>query len=84
MREIVECEKDINNARMANYPLEEIEYRELRFEQAIRAWNKEKAERPEAARRSEARRERERLRSLEKKKQKNSMVSQASKRTPAG
>jgi hypothetical protein len=84
MREIVECEKDINNARLANYPLEEIEYRKLRFEQAIRAWNKEKAERPEAARRSEARRERERLRSLEKKKQKSSRVSQASKRTPAG
>lgn len=78
MREIVECEKDINNARMANYPPGEIEYRKSRFEQAIRAWNKEKVERAEAARRSEARRERERLRSLQKKKQKNSMVSQVS------
>jgi hypothetical protein len=84
MREIVECEKDINNARLANYPLGDIEYRKLRLKHAIRAWNKEKAERPEAARRSEARRERERLRSLEKKKQKNSMVSQASNRTPLG
>jgi hypothetical protein len=64
MREIVECEKDINNARLANYPLGDIEYRKLRLRHAIQAWNKEKAEGPEAARRSEARRERERLRSL--------------------
>jgi len=78
MREIVECEKDINNARLANYPLGDIEYRKLRLRHAIQAWNKEKAEGPEAARRSEARRERERLRSLQRKKQKNSMVSQAS------